>query len=299
MARVAAVERYAVVSCHVERPLDDAVWRAFEQLLRATARRVRRHAAACGRHTPRPARTTELWLERARRVAARSHRSGTTRTGAARRRRARTGERRRRRAWSREEAAWLRSHGLAPRFFCGGGWYLDVGGRRDARRRSGYVDCTATTFRQQYLADGRAAAAAARSRRRLRLPRGRTLLELPATHSLGMLARGVAPAACARPSALPRLGARATESELPRCKCSCACSAVRRRPLRIDAARRAGGRRPRSWPGRRLRSPSPRRSRRRMSARPSRTCSPRRRSRRSSRRLASIARARSRSTSPA
>jgi hypothetical protein len=28
------VERYAVVSCHVERPLDDNVWRAFERLLR-------------------------------------------------------------------------------------------------------------------------------------------------------------------------------------------------------------------------------------------------------------------------
>ena len=27
------LERYAVVSCHVERPLDDSVWQAFEHVL--------------------------------------------------------------------------------------------------------------------------------------------------------------------------------------------------------------------------------------------------------------------------
>src|SRR5512133_3873864 len=34
MRIVAGGERYAVVSCHAERPLDDRVWAAFERLLR-------------------------------------------------------------------------------------------------------------------------------------------------------------------------------------------------------------------------------------------------------------------------
>jgi hypothetical protein len=33
MRIVEGLERYAVVSCHVERPLDDRVWTAFERLL--------------------------------------------------------------------------------------------------------------------------------------------------------------------------------------------------------------------------------------------------------------------------
>ena len=52
----------------------------------------------------------------------------------------------------------------------------------------GYVDCTATSFRQSYLAANAARlqlAAAAR----IVLPSGATLTELPATHSLGALAR--------------------------------------------------------------------------------------------------------------
>ena len=36
-------DRYAVVSCHVERPLDDEVWRAFERLLKTAAGWVRDH----------------------------------------------------------------------------------------------------------------------------------------------------------------------------------------------------------------------------------------------------------------
>jgi hypothetical protein len=51
-----------------------------------------------------------------------------------------------------------------------------------------YVDCTATTFRQSYLAaDAPRLQVAAPVR--LRLPSGASLLELPATHSLGMLGR--------------------------------------------------------------------------------------------------------------
>jgi len=88
----------------------------------------------------------------------------------------------------REEAAWLREHGLAPRYFCGGGWYLDAE-LAETLAELGYVDCTATTFRQSYLAD-EAPRLQLEAPTRLRLPSGAELLELPATHSVGMLARG-------------------------------------------------------------------------------------------------------------
>src|SRR6185437_3039108 len=89
----------------------------------------------------------------------------------------------------REEAAWLRGHDFAPRYFCGGGWYLDAP-LAETLAELGYVDCTATTFRQAYLAvdaprlqlDGPAL---------VRLPSGAGLLELPATHSMGMLGRSL------------------------------------------------------------------------------------------------------------
>lgn len=63
----------------------------------------------------------------------------------------------------RSEVAWLREHGLEPRFFCGGGWYSDDAVER-AVRDLGLVDCTPR--------DG--------------LPREGVL---PSTHSLGGLAR--------------------------------------------------------------------------------------------------------------
>ena len=54
----------------------------------------------------------------------------------------------------------------------------------------GYVDCTATTFRQSYLADD-APRLQLDAPARLRLPSGALLLELPATHSVGMLGRAL------------------------------------------------------------------------------------------------------------
>ncbi len=89
----------------------------------------------------------------------------------------------------REEAVWLRDHGLAPRYFCGGGWYLDAE-LAETLAELGYVDCTATTFRQAYLSDD-APRLQLEAPTRLRLPSGAQLLELPATHSVGMLARGL------------------------------------------------------------------------------------------------------------
>lgn len=184
MRIVESLARYAVVSCHVERPLDDAVWAAFVRLLE------RRPAGFVVTPLLRPPAEGEdevEWLRRARRAAElapfghHTHWGGETQarpvgdTDAA--------------ALVRRQAEWLRGHGLEPRFFCGGGWYLDVP-VAEVLSELGYVDCTATTFRQSYLAadaprlqlDGPA---------RVTLPSGAELLELPATHSLGMLARGL------------------------------------------------------------------------------------------------------------
>jgi hypothetical protein len=174
----------AVVSCHVERPLDDAAWSAFERLLRA------RPGGFVVTPFMRPPdadeeRDAERWLERARLAASLAPLGHHTHWGGASRARP-TGDVDPA-AKVTAEADWLRSHGVAPRYFCGGGWYWDVH-VAEALAASGYVDCTATTFRQSYLPEGaprlQLSAAA-----RIVLPSGATLTELPATHSLGALAR--------------------------------------------------------------------------------------------------------------
>ena len=88
-----------------------------------------------------------------------------------------------------EEARRLRELGLRPTLFCGGGWYADVG-VAEACAELGYVDCTATAYRPPYLPPGAPRFALA-TPGRIALPSGRGLLEIPATHSLGMLAREV------------------------------------------------------------------------------------------------------------
>ena len=179
--------RYAVASCHVERPLDDAVWRAFVRLLErkpgglTVTPLIRPPAEAAGERE-------DVWLDRAREAASiaplghHTHWGGPTQArpkgvvDAA--------------ATVRAEAEWLRGRGLAPGFFCGGGWYIDapVAG---VLAEHGYVDCTATTFRQPYLVESAPRLQLA-GPTRLRLPGGASLLSLPATHSAGMLARGLA-----------------------------------------------------------------------------------------------------------
>ena len=149
----------AVVSCHVECPLDDAIWRRFSAL-------QRRFPVAALMRPPHPGEDRELWLERAREAAARGplghHPHWTSPTHA----RPSGGDPAGR---VREEAAWLRENGLHPTLFCGGGWYIDEDVRA-AVSELGYVDCT---------------------------PRGRPPFvegryrALPTTHSLGALARGV------------------------------------------------------------------------------------------------------------
>jgi hypothetical protein len=178
--------RYAVASCHVERPLDDEVWRAFERLLErrpgglAVTPLLRPPSAADGERE-------DLWLERARTAARLAPLGHHTHWG---------GPRQARPSGAIDaagvvaaEAEWLRARGLAPRYFCGGGWYLDEP-LAETLARYGYVDCTATTFRQSYLAAG-APRLELPGPRRLRLPSGASLLSLPATHSIGMLGRGL------------------------------------------------------------------------------------------------------------
>ena len=181
------LERYAVVSCHVERPLDDAVWRAFERLLE------RRPAGFVVASLMRPpavdaGEDQERWLARALRAAELGPLGHHTHWGGPAQARPVAGVDAA--AVVRAEIDWVRARGLEPRWFCGGGWYLD-GAVAEELAAAGYVDCSATTFRQHYLADD-APRLQLPGPRRLRLPSGASLLELPATHSVGMLARGLA-----------------------------------------------------------------------------------------------------------
>jgi len=149
------------VSCHVERPLDDEAWRRFDALQRrapggfAVIALMRPPDPAFGEHE-------DVWLERARAAAARApfglHTHWTSPTHA----RPTGGDPA---GLVREQVAWLRERGLDPAYFCGGGWYSDADVAA-AVRELGLVDCTPRTG-------------------------GPSAAELPTTHSLGALARGV------------------------------------------------------------------------------------------------------------
>jgi hypothetical protein len=177
--------RYAVASCHVERPLDDRVWDAFARLLErrpgglVVTPFLRPPAEAAGERE-------DVWLERARHAAELAPLGHHTHWGGPKK--ARPAGTVDAAAVVRAEAEWLRERGFAPRYFCGGGWYLDEP-LAEALSSLGYVDCTATTFRQSYLAPD-APRLQLPGPRRLRLGSGASLTALPATHSIGMLARG-------------------------------------------------------------------------------------------------------------
>jgi hypothetical protein len=178
-------ERYAVVSCHVESLLDDAVWRVFGQFQNQAPGGFR--IAALLRPPDRDAgEAVRRWLERARETAARSTLGHHTHWGGpatARPVAGRTGER------VRREGDWLRNAGLKPTLFCGGGWYLDAEVAK-AVADLGYTDCTATSFRPTYLA-AEEPHLEVHGPCWLKLATGNRLLELPTTHSLGMLVRAV------------------------------------------------------------------------------------------------------------
>jgi hypothetical protein len=175
----------AVVSCHVERPLDDAAWARFSRL--QTMRPGGFAVAALMRPPDRAAgEDEERWLVRAREATARGpfglHTHWTSPSHA----RPTAGDPAERVA---SELEWLRGHGLEPTLFAGGGWYLDEA-VAETLAAAGVADCTATAFRPPYLAPG-AARVGAGEPTRLVLGSGARLLELPATHSLGMLVRAV------------------------------------------------------------------------------------------------------------
>ena len=148
----------AVVSCHLERPLDDATWRRFDAFRRS---RPGGFDVVALIRPPDPAfgEDEERWLERARTLNHLGlHTHWTSPTHA----RPTGGDPAQR---VRAEASWLHERGLAPRWFCGGGWYSDDA-VRETVREVGLIDCT----------------------ERGGAPRPGVL---PTTHSLGQLARVV------------------------------------------------------------------------------------------------------------
>jgi hypothetical protein len=175
--------RYAVVSCHVERPLDDEVWRRFTELLEQPPGQI---AIAALMRPPAEAEDRQLWLERAREASSRGPFGLHTHWTAPDHARPTGGDPA---ALVREQGAWLRSVGLTPTLFCGGGWYFDPD-VATAVAELGCADCTATAFRPRYLAPDAPHLQLAEPTW-LELEGGSRLLELPTTHSIGMLARGV------------------------------------------------------------------------------------------------------------
>jgi hypothetical protein len=174
---------YAVVSCHVERPLDDAVWARYRSLI---ARRPGGFPIASLLRPPADGEDEERFLVRAREASALGpfghHTHWTSPTHA----RPTGGDPA---AQVLREGRWLREQGLEARLFCGGGWYMDAdvfSAIADLR----YVDLTATPVRPVFLPPG-SPRAALDGPAWVRLGDGRRVLEVPSTHSLGSAARGL------------------------------------------------------------------------------------------------------------
>jgi hypothetical protein len=181
-------ERYAVVSCHVERPLDDTVWRRFASLQRARPGGFG-IAALLRPADPEHGEDESRWAERAREAAAHGplgHHTHWTAPDHARPTDAGAG------AGARvlNEGRRLRELGLAATLFCGGGWYTDPD-VAEACAELGYVDCTPRATRPPYLPAGARWASLGRPAA-VSLPSGATLRAIPTTHSLGDLARALA-----------------------------------------------------------------------------------------------------------
>jgi hypothetical protein len=167
----------------VERPLDDEAWRRFSALQQ---RRPGRFVIAALLRPPADGEDAQAWLERAHEAQARGPIGLHTHWTAPDHARPTGGDPA---VLVREQGEWLRSVGLEARFFCGGGWYMDVK-VAEAVAELGYTDCSATAFRPNYLPP-EAAHLQLDEPTWLELPSGRRLFELPTTHSIGMLARGL------------------------------------------------------------------------------------------------------------
>ena len=179
-------ERYAVVSCHVERPLDGATWARFTELQEA---RPSGFIVAALMRPADPAFGEDdgaVWLARAREADSRAplgHHTHWTAPDHARP----TGEGNGERVLS--EGRRLKEHGLSATLFCGGGWYTDVD-VAEACAELGYVDCTPRAKRPGYLAQGERWASLP-GPATVELPSGHELVALPTTHSLGDLLRAL------------------------------------------------------------------------------------------------------------
>jgi hypothetical protein len=144
----------SVVSCHLERPLDDDAWRRFDA--------VRRRFDVIALVRPPDASHGEdeaLWLERARTIELLGLHTHWTSPTHARPTGGDPAER------VRRDTGWMRERGLEPRWFCGGGWYTDDAVRATVAEL-GLIDCTP----------------------RVGVPAPGVL---PTTHSLGQLARAL------------------------------------------------------------------------------------------------------------
>ena len=173
------------MSCHVERPLDDEVWRRYLTLV---ARRPSGFRIASLMRPPdfEHGEETGPWVERARAAAEHGPFGHHTHWTAPTHARPTGGDPADR---VRQEGAWLRERGLEPRYFCGGGWYTDEAVAA-VEADLGYVDCTATATRPGYLPAGERRLGLA-APGWLRLADGRRLKELPTTHSLGQALRAL------------------------------------------------------------------------------------------------------------
>ena len=178
-------ERFAVLSCHVERPLEHGAWERFSALQErrpggfAVAALIRPADGAAGEDEA-------IWLERAREAAARGPLGQHTHWTAPDHARPTAGgaaERVRAEGWR------LRELGLAPTLFSGGGWYADAE-VAEACAELGYVDCTPRAARPPYLAKDEPWAFLP-APARIRLASGSHVLAIPTTHSLGDLARAL------------------------------------------------------------------------------------------------------------
>jgi hypothetical protein len=180
-----SAERYAVVSCHVERPLDDDVWARFAALQDA---RPGGFAIAALVRPADPAFGEDVatWEERVAEAAARGPLGQHTHWTAPDHARPTSDDTGARVA---AEGRRVRESGFAPTLFCGGGWYTDVE-VAEACAELGYVDCTPRASRPPYLAAGERWASLTEPAR-VQLPSGRELPAIPTTHSLGDLARAL------------------------------------------------------------------------------------------------------------
>lgn len=177
---------YAAVSCHVEALLDGATWRAYSRVT-ASAPGGFRIASLLRPPAVSEADRSDLFIDRAHLLAGSGPVGQHTHYGNAHTARPIATSPSPAEAVT-AEAAWMRGAGLEPRYFCGGGWYLDADVAAVVAAL-GYVDISATSFRPP-LADG-GPRAALRDAAHVDLGEAGSFLELPTTHSVGMLARAL------------------------------------------------------------------------------------------------------------